>query len=254
MGDVWRLPAEQLATPPSGSMGSAASGGFRHPHADAAGPTSPCQDITEAGPAKHRPHLSWEMEQCCRAWSPRTSTHCLRCRWESGMHPALWLSLHRDTRTGLQDPPRQSQAVPGPYLPISLLGGSFGRSCSLLIPPGWGLSCGRCFYLAAAGRKVGERLPDPARKKRPAPLHQGRNSAKHPKGQPRPSHPAVWGSPVPQHHSTRRHPEVPVWGTHSSVPGFFSPGFGEDRETPGRKAACFRAGFRQPGTHVYFGF
>ena len=49
-GDVWRLLAERLATPPSGSVGSAASGGFGHPHADAAGPTSCCQDTAEGTP------------------------------------------------------------------------------------------------------------------------------------------------------------------------------------------------------------
>lgn len=61
-GDVGRLPAERLAIPPSGSMGSAASRGFGQPPAFAAGPTSPCQDITEGCPATRRPHLSWVTE------------------------------------------------------------------------------------------------------------------------------------------------------------------------------------------------
>lgn len=164
----------------SWSMGSAASRGFGHPPTDAAGPTSPCQDIPERGPAKHRPLLSWVMEQCHRDLSSGTSTQsppslqelesgCVqvfgsRC---SRTHTAGFEILH--SRAELC----QASISPPPLLEEVLAGSS-------LSPSAQGLSCGWCFLPSLGGREL---LPNPDEKGLADPLHQGRNSAKHPKGQ-----------------------------------------------------------------------
>jgi len=234
-GDVWRLLAGQLAAPPGASMGSAASRSFGHRRADAAGPTSPCQDITEGSLAKRKAHPSNAACYCPQGPAPTL----FAADGERGASSRLAVSapgwVHRALRSPTAEP---SRAMPDPHLPISLLGGGRGRSRSLPIPPSY----------------AGYFLPDPAEKGPLTSPHRGRKGAKHLKGQLPPSHPPARGSPTPQPRSTHWHPAVSARGTRSSTPGWFLSWVWEGRGTPGRGAARFRAGFRQPGTRVYFGF